>query len=77
MQSVMQSRLCLNQELSQENSSAAKKERLEYTKSYWKGFEIYGFSSSGTHSFLRRLTMVADIFKDFEPPCKKFLATPL
>ena len=74
MQSVMQSRLCLNQELSQENSSAAKKDRLEYTKSYWKGFEI---SSSGTHSFLRWLTMVADIFKDFEPPCKKFLATPL
>ena len=46
-------------------------------KSHWKGSEIYRFSRSVTRNFLCRSTMVADIFEDFEPPSKKFLATPL
>ena len=44
---------------------------------YWKELEIYRFSRSATQSFLRWPIMVADNFKDFEPPSKKFLATPL
>ena len=55
----------------------AKKDRLEYVKSYWKGSEIYCFSRSVTRNFLCRSTMVVDISEDFEPPSKKFLATPL
>ena len=55
----------------------AKKDRLEYVKSHWKGSEIYRFSRFVTRNFLCQSTMVADIFEDFEPPCKKFLATPL
>ena len=31
-----------------ESSSVAKKDRLEYVKSSWKGSEIYGFSRSTT-----------------------------
>ena len=45
--------------------------------SHWKKSEIYRFSRFATQSFLRRPTMVANIFEDFEPPSKKFLATPL
>ena len=41
-----------------------------------KKSEIYRFSRFGTQNFLRRPTMVANIFEDFEPPSKKFLATP-
>ena len=37
------------------NSSVAKKDRLEYVNSYWKGSEIYRFSSSGTQNFLHWL----------------------
>ena len=46
-------------------------------KSHWKRSEINRFSHSASPNFLRQLTMVADIFEDFEPPSKKFLATPL
>ena len=60
-----------------ESSSAAKKDRLEYVKSSWKGSEIYRFSCLATQNFIPRSTMVADIFEEFEPPSKKFLATPL
>ena len=77
MQSVMPSCSCFNQELCRENSSALKKDRSEYVKSHWKGSEIYSFGRSATQIFLRRLTMVADISEDFEPPSKRFLATPL
>ena len=35
------------------NSSAVKKDRLEYVKPYWKGSEIYRFGCSGTQHFLR------------------------
>ena len=59
-----------------ESSSAAKKDRLEYVKSSWKGSKIYRFSRSATQNFIRRPTIVADIFEDFEPPSKKFIATP-
>ena len=55
----------------------AKKDRLEYAKSHWKGFEIYRYSRSVAQNFFCRSTMVADIFEDFEPPSEKFLATPL
>ena len=52
--------------------------KLEYMKSHWKGSEIYRFSRSTTQHFcLRRETMVANIFEDFEPSSKKFLPTPL
>ena len=77
MQRVMLSCSCLSQELSRENSSAAKKDRLEYVKSHWKGSNIYRFSRSVTQNFLHLSTMVTDISADFEPPSKKFLATPL
>ena len=46
----------------------AKKEVREISES-----EIYYFSRSTTQNFLRRPTMVANIFEDFEPPSKKFL----
>ena len=59
------------------NSFVAKKDGLEYVKSHWKESEIYSFSCSVTRNFLCRSTMVANIFEDFEPPSKKFLATPL
>ena len=35
------------------NNFAAKKDRLEYVKPYWKGSEIYRFSCSETQNFLR------------------------
>ena len=35
------------------NSSAAKKDKLEYVKSYWTGSEIYLFSCSETQNVLR------------------------
>ena len=60
-----------------ESSSAAKKDRLEYVKSSWKGSEIYRFSCSAAQNFILQPTMVANIFEEFEPPSKKFLATPL
>ena len=60
-----------------ESSFVASKDRLEYVKSSWKGSEIYRFSCSATQNFIPRPAMVADIFEDFEPPSKKFLATPL
>ena len=63
--------------LNQEFSFAAKKDRLVYVKSHWKGSKIYCFSRALMQNFIRRLTMVADIFEGFEPPCKNFLATPL
>ena len=71
IQNVMQSWSCLNQELSQENSSPAKKDRLERAKSYWKRSKIYHFSLCETHNFYRRLTMLADILKDLELSSKK------
>ena len=55
----------------------AKKDKLEYVKFHWKGSDIYRFSRSVTRNFLCQSTMVADIFEDFEPHSKKFLATPL
>ena len=54
-----------------------KKDRLQYVKSHWEGSESYCFSRSATQNFLRRPTVMADIFEDFEPPSIKFLATPL
>ena len=54
-----------------ENSSAAKEDKLEYMKCYWKGPKLYRFSRYATQNFLRRPTMVAVIFKDFKPPSKK------
>ena len=48
-----------------------KKDRLQYVKSHWKGSEIYRFSRPATQNFIRRPTMVADIFEDLEPPSKK------
>ena len=77
MQSVMPSCTYLNQELGKENRSAAKKDRLEYVKSHWKVSQIYRFSRRATQIFVRRPTIVADIFDNFEPPSNKFLATPL
>ena len=59
------------------SSSVDKKDRLVYVKSSWTGSKIYRFSCSATQNFIPRLTVVADIFDDFEPPSKKFLATPL
>ena len=61
----------------QKNFSETKKDTIEYLKSHSKGFEIYRLSCSTTPNFLRRPTMVADIFEDFEPPSKEFLATSL
>ena len=46
-------------------------------KFHWKRSEIYRFRRSLTQNFLRRPSMVADIFEDFVPPFKNFLATPL
>ena len=45
--------------------------------SHWKKSEIYHFNRFATQNFLRRPTMLANIFEDSEPPSKKFLATPL
>ena len=51
--------------------------QIEYMKLYWKGPEIYRFSRSATQNFLRWPAMVTEIFKDFEPPSKKFLTMSL
>ena len=59
-----------------ESSSAAKNDSLEYVKSSRKGHKIYCFSRFATQNFILWLTMVDDIFKDFEWPSEKFLATP-
>ena len=75
MQSVMPSCSCLK--LGRENRFVAKKDRLEYVHSHWKGSKIYRFSRSATQIFLRWRTMVADISEDFEPPSKKFIVAPL
>ena len=77
MQSVTLSCWCLYQELSRENSSAAKKDRLQYVKSHWKRSEVYRFTRSATQNFLQWPTMVTHISGDFQPLSKKFLATPL
>ena len=61
----------------QKNVSETKKDTIEYLKPHSKGFEIYRLSCSTTQNFLRRPTMWADIFEDFQPPSKKFLATLL
>ena len=68
---------CLNEQLGRgrESSSAAKKDRLEYVKSRWKGSEFCRFNRSVTKNFLRLSTMVNDIFEDFEPPFEKLLVT--
>ena len=63
--------------LGRENISAARKDRLEYVESHWKGSKIYRFSRSTTQNFLCRPTIMAYIFEDFEAPSKKILATPL
>ena len=76
MQSVMLCCSCLNQELSQGNSSAAKKDRLEYIKFHQKGSKIYRFSHSATQHFLGQATIVANIFEDFETS-QKFLGMHL
>ena len=60
-----------------ENSSGAKKDRLEHVKSHWKGSEIYRFSRCAIQIFLSPPTMVVDIFQDLKPLFKKFLAMPL
>ena len=58
------------------SSYAPKKDRLEDVESHSKEFEIYRFSRFATQNFFCRQTMVADSFKDFEPPSKKSLSTP-
>ena len=59
MQSVVPSYSCLSQELCQgEDSSAAKKDRLEYVKSHWKWSEIYRFSRSATQNQPKNLLVV-------------------
>ena len=63
--------------LCKKNSSETKKDTIEYLKSHSKRYEIYRLSGSTTPNFLRWPTMVTDIFENFEPPSKKFLATPL
>ena len=50
---------------------------IEHLKSHWKGSDIYRLNFSTTPNFLHRPTMVTNIFEDFEPPSKKFLATSL
>ena len=55
----------------------AKKDKLEYVKSSWKGFEICHFRRSAAQNFIHWPTMGADAFEDCEPPSIKFLATPL
>ena len=59
------------------NSSAAKNDRLELVISHWKKSEIYRFFRFLTPNFLFRPTIVAEIFEDFEPPSKNFLAMSL
>ena len=63
--------------MQKKNSSETKKETIEYLKSHSRGSEIYRLSCFTTPNFLRRLTMVTDIFENFDPPSKKFLAMPL
>ena len=63
--------------LCKKNISGTKKVTIEYLKSHSKESEIYRLSCSTIPNFLRRPTMVTDIFEDFEPPSKKFLATPM
>ena len=58
------------------NSSAAKRDKLQYVKCHWKESEIYRFSRSATQNFHPWPTMVANIFEDSEAPSKKFLPTP-
>ena len=58
-------------------SSVTKKDILKYLQSHWKESQFYRFSRSTTQNFLRRSTMLVNIFEDFESPSKKFLATPL
>ena len=55
---------------------SSKIERLENVKPFWKGVETGRFHCSMKQTFLRQPSMVADIFEDFEPAFKKFLATP-
>ena len=62
---------------SRENSSAGKKDRLDYVKFRWKGSRMYRSSRSTTWNFFCQPTMMADIFEDFEAPFKKSLATPM
>ena len=45
-------------------------------KSQWKESETYRFSRSVSQNPLRRPTMVANIFEDFQPPSKRFLVAP-
>ena len=47
---------------------------LEHVKPYWKG---YRSGCSATQTFLCGPTTVAGIFKDIEPPSKKYLTAPL
>ena len=62
----------------QKNISGTKKVTIEYLKSHSKESEIYRLSCSTIPpTFLRRPPMVTDIFEDFEPPSKKFLARPM
>ena len=63
--------------LCKKNSSETKKDTIQYLKSHSKGSEIYRLSCSTNPNFFPRPTMVTNIFEDFEPPSKKFLATPL
>ena len=55
---------------------SSKIERLENVKPYWKGVENGRFRCSIKQAFLCQPSVVADIFEDFEPASKKFLATP-
>ena len=55
----------------------AKKDRLGLVKSCWERSEIYRFNRSSTQNFLRKPSTAADIFEEFEPPPKNFLAMPL
>ena len=73
MQSVMPST-----QVSGRRVFSAKKDRLDRVHEIvLKGPGIYRFSHSVTQNFFLWPTMVADIFKDFDLPSKKFLAIPL
>ena len=69
----------LSLEIRYKEQFCGKKDSLEYVKSHWKRSEINLFSCSLTQKVRRRrptmVDMVSDIFEDYEPPSKNFLAT--
>ena len=58
-------------------SGKTKQDMIEYLKAHSKGSDICHLSCSTIPNLLCRPTMVIEILEDFEPPSKKFLATPL